>query len=369
MRVGLDYRPATGFPNSGIGRQNIALEDAFRARPDVQLQLFSIGPLGHPVRKIAHCPRWATPLNGIHRLPERLRFEAFFLPEALRDAEIEVYMANLNMGLPMGRKPAGMRYILQLHDVFQLTLSNAHGSKIKARIYGQTDRLSIGHSVRVADRIWTPSQFTADETVRLFPHARDKVRVLPNLVEGFTAEPADLDTPLPERYWLCVGTREPRKNIPWFVEAWQIARRQFPKTPNLVLVGGPDGLTVAQRELPGLHIVSGISDGQLHHVYRQADRLWHPSYGEGFGLPVVEALSVGTPVAVASGSSLDEVTPDGSPRFAPDDQAALVRLMGMLSTEEKHDPAPLLAWAQRYGVEAYRQRFNELLDELTGEPD
>jgi glycosyltransferase involved in cell wall biosynthesis len=136
-----------------------------------------------------------------------------------------------------------------------------------------------------------------------------------------------------------------------------------------VLVGGPDGLTVAQRELPGLHIVSGISDGQLHHVYRQADRLWHPSYGEGFGLPVVEALSVGTPVAVASGSSLDEVTPDGSPRFAPDDQAALVRLMGMLSTEEKHDPTPLLAWAHRYGVEAYRQRFNELLDELTGEPD
>jgi glycosyltransferase involved in cell wall biosynthesis len=364
MRVGLDYRPATGFPNSGIGRQNIALEEAFRAAADVQLQLFSIAPLDHPVRRIAHCPPWATPLNGIHRLPERLRFEAQFLPQALRDAEVEVYMANLNMGLPIGRKPAGMRYILQLHDLFQLTLSNAHGSRIKAMIYGQTDRLSIGHSVRVADRIWTPSQFTADETVRLFPAARDKVRVLPNLVEGFSAEPAELDTPLPERYWLCVGTREPRKNMPWFVDAWQIARRQFPKTPDLVLVGGSENLNSAQRETPGLHIISGISDGQLHHVYRQAARLWHPSYGEGFGLPVIEALGVGTPVAVASGSSLDEVTPADSPRFSPTDLAALVRLMGVLSTAEQEDPAPWLAWADRYGLDAYRRRFNELIEEL-----
>ena len=364
MRVGLDYRPATGFPNSGIGRQNIALEEAFRASPDVQLQLFSVAPFDHPVRKIAHCPRWATPMNGIHRLPERLRFEARFLPEALRDAEVEVYLANLNMGLPIGRKPAGMRYILQLHDLFQLTLNNAHGSKIKAQIYGQTDRLSIGYSVKMADRIWTPSQFTADETIRLFPQARDKVRVLPNLVEGFSAEPAELDTPLPDRYWLCVGTREPRKNMPWFVEAWQVARRQFPKTPDLLLIGGPEGLSSAQRELPGLHIVSGISDGQLHQVYRKAERLWHPSYGEGFGLPVIEALGVGTPVAVASGSSLDEVTPADSPRFSPTDQAALIRLMGVLSSAVAQDPEPLKLWALHYGVEAYRARFNELLQEL-----
>ncbi len=364
MRVGLDYRPATGFPNSGIGRQNIALEAAFRANPDVQLQLFSVAPFDHPIRRIAHCPRWATPLNGIHRLPERLRFEALFLPQALRDAEVQVYLANLNMGLPIGCKPTGMGYILQLHDLFQLTLSNAHGSTLKAMIYGQTDRLSIAYSVRVADRIWTPSQFTADETLRLFPEARDKVRVLPNLVEGFTAEPVDLDIPLPQRYWLCVGTREPRKNIPWFVGAWQIARRQFPKTPELLLVGGAEGLSNAQRALPGLHIVSGISDGQLHQVYRQAERLWHPSYGEGFGLPVVEALGVGTPVAVASGSSLDEVTPVGSPRFSPTDQAALVRLMGVLSTAEAEEATPLQAWAKHYAVEAYRRRFNELLEEL-----
>ena len=83
MRVGLDYRPATGFPNSGIGRQNIALEDALRARPDVQLQLFSIGPLGHGVRQVAHCPRWATPLDGIHRLPRTPAFRSLLSPAGI----------------------------------------------------------------------------------------------------------------------------------------------------------------------------------------------------------------------------------------------------------------------------------------------
>lgn len=364
MRVGLDYRPATGFPNSGIGRQNIALEEAFRAHPDVQLQLFSVGPYDHPIRRIAHCPTWETPLNGIHRLPERLRFEAQFLPGALREAEIEIYVANLNMGLPIGRKPAGIRYVLQLHDLFQVTMQNNHGSRLKAKVYRLTDQLSIGHSLKVTDRVWVPSQYTADETVRLFPGARHKIRVMPHVVEGFSVAPVELDTPLPERYWLCVGTREPRKNIPFFFEAWQIARRQFPRTPDLVLVGGADCLTQAQRDTPGVHPVSGISDAQLHHVYQRAERLWQPSYGEGFGLPVVEALSVGTPVAVATGSSLDEVTPDDSPRFAPDDLAGLVRLMGVLSTAEPHDPAALRGWAGRYGVEAFRRRFNDMLEEL-----
>lgn len=365
MRIGLDYRPATGFPNSGIGRQNLAIEDALRANSETQVQLFSVAPDNHALRRVAHCPPWGTSLSGIHRLPERLRFEALFLPKALRDAEVQTYICNMNMGLPIGRKPAGLRYVLQLHDLFQLTLNNSHGSKLKAKVYGVTDRLSIGHSLKVADRVWTPSQFTADEVARLFPHVRDKLRVLPNLVSGFEGESANLgDWNLPERYWLCVGSREPRKNMPWFVDAWQTARLHFQNVPDLLLIGAPDHLSPAQRALPGLHFLSDISDAQLHAIYKHADRLWHPSYAEGFGLPVIEALSVGTRVAVASGSSLDEITPTDSPRFSPTDTAALIRLMGELADAPLADPAPNIAWAQQYGLHAYRQRFDELIGEL-----
>ncbi|WP_017906705.1 glycosyltransferase family 4 protein [Pseudomonas asplenii] len=364
MRIGLDYR-ATSYTHTGIGRQNLALEEALRAHPDVQLQLFGVAPEDHPLRRRVHCPRWEAPLQGIHRLPLRLRFEAGFLPGALREAGVEIYICNFNMGLPLGRKPAGMRYVLQLHDLFQLTLQNSHGSRLKERFYRITDRLSIGHSVKVADRIWTPSQYTADELVKLFPEARDKVRVLPNLVDGFSGEPADIaDLQLPERYWLAVGTREPRKNIPWFVSAWQTARQQSDQVPELVLIGAPEHLPSPLRHLPGLHYLSGLSDAQLHAVYHQAQRLWQPSYAEGFGLPVVEALSVGTPVAVASGSSLDEITPPHSPRFSPTDSTALTALMLSLAEAPAEDPAVLREWAARYATAAYRERFNLLLEEL-----
>ncbi len=365
MRIGLDYRPATNYPNSGIGRQTLALEQAARANPDVQLQLFSVAPEGHNIRRKAHCPRWGAPLIGVHRLPLRLKFEAGFLPGALREADIETYIANFNMGLPMARKPQGMKYILQLHDLFQLTLTNAHGSQLKARFYGQTDKWSIGWSVKVADRIWTPSQYTADEVVKLFPQARDKVRVLPNLVVPFTGELSDIsDLQLPARYWLAVGTREPRKNIPWFVSAWQQARQQNADVPELVLVGARDHLPAAQQHLHGLHFLSDLSDARLHALYAAASRLWQPSYAEGFGLPVIEALAQGTPVAVATGSALDEITPPDSPRFSPTDSAALVDLMKSLALDHPVDGAVLKAWAEGYGEQAYRKRFDELLEEL-----
>ncbi|KFE53591.1 glycosyltransferase family 4 protein [Pseudomonas syringae] len=365
MMTGLDYRPATGYPNSGIGRQNLALEYALRANPSTRVQLFTVAPQDHPIRRLAYCPSWSTPLHGLHRLPERLRFEGLFLPKALRDAEVQVYICNMNMGLPLGRKPAGLRYILQLQDLFQLTLKNSHGSRLKAAIYGVTDRLSIGHSVRVADRIWTPSQFTADECARLFPESRDKLRVLPALVSGWSDAPADLQGwNLPQRYWLCVGTREPRKNMPWFVDAWQNARRQFANIPDLILIGAPEHLPAAQQGLAGLHFLSDISDAELHALYRGANRFWHPSYAEGFGLPVVEAMSVGTPVAIATGSSLDEITPPGSPRFSPTDSQALITLMGELASAEPQDPETLKQWAAGFGPSAFQQRFDELIEEL-----
>ncbi|AHG41733.1 glycosyl transferase family 1 [Pseudomonas syringae CC1557] len=365
MRIGLDYRAAAGYPISGIGRQNFALERAFRAQPDVQLQLFGVAPYDHPVRRLMHAPRWAAPLNSVHRLPDRLRFEGAYLPEALRDAGIELYVANINMGLPLGRKPAGMRYVLQLHDLFQLTQQNNHGSRLKARVYRLTDYLSIAWSLKVADQIWTPSQFTADEAARLFPQIKHKLRVIPLLVENFTGEPADISQlRLPQRYWLCVGTREPRKNIKWFVDAWQTARMQFVDTPELVLVGGDEPLTEAQRQLPGLHVLTGLSDAELHAVYRNAERLWQPSWCEGFGLPVIEALNAGTPVAVATGSSLDEVAPPDSPRFSPTDSGNLIRLMGTLSHAPEEDPAIARDWTERYHLDAFCKRVHDALEEL-----
>ncbi|MFL1546758.1 MULTISPECIES: glycosyltransferase family 1 protein [Pseudomonas] len=366
MRVGLDYRTVGTSPQSGISRQVYALENALRTLPDVELERFTVAPLGDETRLQAHCPTWGCAKTAMHQPQNRLRFEAGFLPRALREQHIDLYISTFNMGLPLPPKPKGLRTVVLLHDLFQITLNNYHANRLKALIYKTSDRLSIAYAVHSADRVWTPSQYSADETARLFPKAAGKIRVLPNQVEGFVELAADLSAhQLPEHYWLLVGTRELRKNVPFLVDAWQQARRLSPAVPELVLIGSLEHLPEAQRSLPGIRALSGVSDAQLHGLYRKASRLWQPSYAEGFGLPVIEALSVGTPVAVASGTSLDEITPPSAPRFSPSDAPALVQLMVELVGRPTEDsPEQRKLWAQRFNHQAYRRRLAELIEEL-----
>lgn len=365
MRVALDYRPATVAPSSGIARQVLALENALRTRDNTEVLLFSEAPLDHPQRQTAICPAWASPLDGLQRPQVRLGFERRFLPKALHEQQIDLYIATANMGLPLCRKPAGTRYVLVLHDLFQLTHRNFHRSKLKALAYRLIDGASIAWSVWQADRVWCPSQFSCNEAARVFPWARAKFRVLSNLVPELNAAPEPLPANLPARYWLVVGTREPRKNMEFFLRQWQACRAVNPGVPDLVLVGHASDVPAALGELPGLHWCSGLSDGQLQALYRHAACLWQPSYAEGFGLPVVEALSVGTPVAVARGSALDEVAPPNAPRFDPHDAGQLHSVMQQLAAPEATvDPQLQRAWARQFAEPAYRSRLDTLLKEL-----
>ncbi|MFP6850385.1 MAG: glycosyltransferase family 1 protein [Pseudomonas sp.] len=365
MRVGLDYRPATVAPQSGIGRQVCALEQALLSDPDTELLRFSEAPLDHPQRETACCPVWGGPLEGLQRPQVRWRFEARFLPKALSEKRVDLYIATANMGLPLGRKPAGQRWVLVLHDLFQLTEKNHHRSQLKALAYRMIDTLSIAWSVCRADRVWCPSQFSASEAGRLFPFARHKIRVLPNLVAPSTAlADPQRSADLPPRYWLVVGTREPRKNMPLFLRGWQSARALSVEVPELVLVGYPQDVPEELRDIPGLHWRHGLEDAQLQALYEHAECLWQPSYAEGFGLPVVEALGHGTPVALARGSALDEVAPASSPRFAAHDAADLQRCLLALASQPLPRTPALREWAERYAPAAYRQHLQQLLQEL-----
>ncbi|WP_407310151.1 glycosyltransferase family 4 protein [Pseudomonas sp. nanlin1] len=365
MRIGLDYRPATIAPQSGIGRQVKALEQALGAHDGTELRLFSEAPLDHPQRQSACCPPWASPLHGLQRPQVRLRFERGFLPGQLREQRIDLYIATANMGLPLGRKPAGCRYVLVLHDLFQMTQRNAHGSRLKALAYRAIDSLSIAWSVWIADRVWCPSQFSCNEAARLFPWAKAKFRVLSNWVPQATPVTSTAPPGTPARYWLVVGSREPRKNVGFFLQQWQHCRQADSEIPELVIVGQPEDVEPHLRQLAGLHWLHGLSEEHLQALYSHAECLWQPSYAEGFGLPVVEALSHGTPVAVATGSALDEVAPASARRFAPHDSQQLqAALREVAHDTDDTDHEPLRAWAQQFAMPAYRLRLNALISEL-----
>ncbi len=107
---------------------------------------------------------------------------------------------------------------------------------------------------------------------------------------------------LPPRFFLFVGTLEPRKNLQRLVEAWWPMREQI----GLVLVGAP-GWEEPNYRHPQLKRLGRVSDLELGLLYAMATALAYPSLDEGFGLPILEAFAYGTPVVTSLGTATSEV--------------------------------------------------------------
>lgn len=368
MRVGIDIRPLTAAPYSGVGRQALALYNTLRLRPDTDVVPFTNAPLTHVHRTWACAPPRPAAIEDLHQPRQRYQFERRFLPDALSALAIDVYVATGNMGLPIGLSDVRRqrtRWVLQLHDVFQITQRDHRESGVKAWLHRWCDHWSIRHAVDLADAIWVPSTSTAQAVVDLFPQARQRIRLLPCAVPFDAWQRLQQDVFAPPRYWLLVGSRAPRKNTEWFLRAWQQARETWPDLiPPLVVIGHPRDVTSVPQHVRFVH---GVNDAQLSSWYRRAERLWHPSLAEGFGLPVIEAAACGTPVASAKGSSLDEVSPPGSLRFDPGDDVSLIQLMHRAARQGRGDSETtelLQQWAARYDLPRYASALDELLQEL-----
>jgi glycosyltransferase involved in cell wall biosynthesis len=368
MRVGLDIRPLTVAPYSGLARQALALYNTVRLRPDTDVMPFTAAPLTHQHRTWAACPPYPSQPESWREPMARYRFERRFLPDAISALAVDVYVATANMGLPWGLSDVRRRrtkWVLQLHDLFQLTHRHRQGTFWEDLVSHACDRFSIRHSVALADAIWVPSDYTAQAVADRFPQAARRIRVLHAAVPFEPWQRLQQEVFTPQRYWLLVGTHAPRKNIVRFLDAWQKARAQWPELiPPLVLIGHPRDVPVVP---PHVRFVHGINDGQLRNWYSQADRLWHPALAEGFGLPVVEAAACGTPVATARGTALDEVTPPGAMRFDPEDTTALTQCMFQAATQARiaaESPEALRQWAMRYDLPVYAERVDALLKEL-----
>lgn len=176
-------------------------------------------------------------------------------------------------------------------------------------------------SLAQAKRIVCVSEATASDVIRLYPKFKQKVRVVYNGFTDFSCIPPDnkiLDTLGldPDGYLLCVGAFNARKNIQALLSLAPRLRELYPEM-RIVVVGR---LSLQQRNFLDASIVfSGhINDAALSSLYRNAALFVYPSRYEGFGFPVLEAMSVGTPVAYSRASCLPEIAGlDDSHSFDP----------------------------------------------------
>ena len=202
-------------------------------------------------------------------------------------------------------------------------------------------RRVVAAAARTAALVVVPTQAVADELA-----AHVDLREVLVVGEGVTADlalPADADAraaalDLPERFLLTVATLEPRKGLDVL-----LAALGTPGAPDLPLLcagqpgwGGQDPLAMAAQAglAPGrVRLLGRVSDPDLAVLLDRATALVVPSRAEGFGLPLLEAMAVGTPVVTSDAPALVEVG-GGAARVTPLDPGALAKALAEVADDE-----------------------------------
>ncbi len=198
------------------------------------------------------------------------------------------------------------------------------------------EHATLGLSVRRSAALVAISQATADALIEHFPRAARKTTVAllgvsPALGTGI--EEDELAQLPPAGFVLAVGTLEPRKNLPRLVAAYCALDKAIQEEHPLVVVGAlgwETGPTLdALRSLGERCSMLGyVSDAALAELYRRCAVFCYPSLGEGFGLPVLEAMAAGAAVVTSDISSLPEVGGDAVEYVNPDDVQSIATGLG-----------------------------------------
>jgi glycosyltransferase involved in cell wall biosynthesis len=248
------------------------------------------------------------------------------------------------------RSPTPM--VVTLHDLAPL---KRHGQYLRLALRFKMRYLAVQRATRVI----VPTGAVAEQAANILEIPRERIAVIPEApATPLHARPkAEVKAvrdrfSLPERYLVWVGALqapEPRKRVAALVRA----ERSMP----LVLVG-PAGPWA--HELPGVQLTGEVTDDDLAAIYTAAHALVFPSDDEGFGLPPVEALACGTPVAASDVPALREVLAGRATLVALDDLGGLIA-----AAENAQRPAPPPpAWTWDDAAEATWQVYCD----AAGEP-
>ena len=243
---------------------------------------------------------------------------------------------GLSGELPSGLRKAGIPSVVTIHDLIFLRHPEYY-NKVDVKIYTR----KFFNVLREADRIVAISECTRRDICQLGHVDESRVDLIyQSCAARFTDEPdarklwqVRSTYDLPDRYILSVGSIEERKNILLAVKALH----HLPDDVSLVIVGRATDYTAQvcsyineHRLNPRVMILHGVPDEDLPSLYRMADCFVYPSRYEGFGIPIIEAIRMGLPVAACTGSCLEEAGGPDNLYVDPDDERQMAHALSQL---------------------------------------
>jgi len=297
----------------------IGMAAALEARDDVDV----VGVAAHHRRPPA--PAWEPPIP-VHQLPlpRVLLYEAW---HRVRRPRVDLATGPVDVihATTLAIPPKSAALVVTIHDLAFLN-DATHFTKRGLAFF----RRGLDLAMNEADLVMCPSTATL-EHCRAHGFAGERLRLVPMGVDVAPATDAaiaaarvryNLDRP----YVMWTGTIEPRKNLPRLIEAFAELDRD---DVDLVLVG-PKGwkedLDPLVRRRPGrVKLLGFVPLRDLAPIYAGAEVFCFPSLFEGFGLPVLEAMSQGTAVVTSRGTSTEEIAGDAAVLVDPADAGDIAR--------------------------------------------
>ncbi|HET7814442.1 MAG TPA: glycosyltransferase family 1 protein [Candidatus Baltobacteraceae bacterium] len=223
----------------------------------------------------------------------------------------------------------GMRFsphaysIATVHDPFAFTYPH-HEFVARWR-----EQAPIKRAIARADRLTAVSAWTANEIVRLFPRAADRIEVVPNAVGEFWKP---VERREQEPYFFFLAGRESRKNTAMLFHAYEAAFAGG--GPRLFVTGSLwEGDEAILNAMKAPHARIDADDAQLRRLYGGALAVLVPSLAEGFGLPALEAMACGAPVVAANTTALPETCGGAALLADPGDVDAWTKALQRLAAD------------------------------------
>jgi len=324
VRVGLNLMFLADAAG-GAGRYAFELAPALlEAEPSTELTVF----VNRDAPAALRAQPWASDVEWVE-LPVRfsnrthLLGQTGALPFSARRRRLDVLHSLANGGPPV---TPGVARVVTMLDLIWLHQREAWGTPAAVRTMAVLTRVSA----RSAHRVITISHAARDDLVASFGLAPEKIDVAPLGVRI----PEETTRDAVEGVVLCVAQKRPYKNLASLVRAVAELRDEG---ATLVLPGTPTEHEQELRELAQqlgaadrVRFPAWVSEDELEALYRSATCFVLPSLIEGFGLPVLEAMARGVPVACSDRPSLPEVAGDAALLFDPLDQSAVTEAVRRL---------------------------------------
>ncbi len=318
-QIGIDVRM---WSHPGIGRYIRELvRELVPLAPDMKFCFFGATDHRDPLLRLAPQSEFRQASSPIYSISEQWE-----IPRQAQGLDL-LHVPHFNA--PFFSKT---KLVVTVHDLIYL-YPRSHTLSFLGQAYV---RALFQRIVKKAGAILTVSEFTKGELLRFFPTLqKNRIFVTPEAAAAHFRKIEDLETlssvrkklKLEKPFILFVGSFKTHKNLPRLIQAVSLLREKRHLDHELVMVGRSDKKNQDVLRFATQHsfvrILGELSDEQLVAIYNLADVFVLPSFWEGFGLPILEAMACGTPVVASNRSSLPEVVGKAGFLFDPDRVDAL----------------------------------------------